>query len=122
MVSKKGAKKKGSEFEREIAAMLRHSGLDPKAQRMVLSGGAPGFLSDIKTDLPIHFELKRQEKTSFREWYEQASSQSSGTRIPVVVWRQSHDIPFAFLSFDAFMELLTWALKGGFNGKLPFSK
>ena len=118
----RSAKAKGSGFERDIARELRRTGLDKNAQRMVLSGGAPGFVSDIKTDLPIHFECKRQEKTKFREWFAQAEGDCSQIRIPVVVWRGSHDRPFVFFDFNDFLELLTYAVEGGYKGKLPFGK
>jgi hypothetical protein len=89
---------------------------------MVLSGGAFGLEGDIQTSLPIHIEAKRQETTKFQEWYRQSEESASKTKIPIVVWRENNGISFTFLKWNDFMEIMDFALKGGWAARLPFHK
>lgn len=114
-------KAKGSEFEREIAQDLRRAGLDKDARRMPMSGAIYGFESDIVTSLPISLECKRQETTKFQEWYAQAEK-CSKSKMPVVVWRENNGQPFAFLKWPDLLEIMSWALKGGWTQRLMFPK
>lgn len=79
-------KAKGSRLEKKFAQMLRETGLDPEAQRMVGSGAWFGFETDIKTTLPFAFEMKNQE--TFRMWpfWEQAERARKPFRDPVLVY------------------------------------
>lgn len=118
----KTKKQKGSGFEREVASSLRESGLDKTATRMVLSGAAFGLEGDIRTTLPIHIEAKRQEVTKFMEWYRQSEGSAAQTKIPVVVWRENNGQPFVFFKWNDLLELMTYAVKGGWTERLPFHK
>lgn len=115
-------KQKGSGFEREIAKSLRDAGLDGGATRMVLSGGAFGFPTDIRTSLPLAVEAKRQEKTKFQEWYAQSEEAAPGNKIPVVVWRENNGRPFVFLQWNDFLEICKFAVDGGWTDRLPLHK
>lgn len=110
-----GKRQKGSAFEREIAQMLREVGLDSTAQRMILSGGMGGFVSDIKTVLPLHIEAKRQEVTKFKEWYAQADGSKEKNKTPIVVWRENNGEPFVYLKFKDLLTILLLAKKGGWS-------
>ena len=110
-----GKRQKGSAFEREIAQMLREVGLDSTAQRMILSGGMGGFVSDIKTVLPLHIEAKRQEVTKFKEWYAQANGSKEKNKTPIVVWRENNGEPFVYLKFRDLLTILLLAKKGGWS-------
>lgn len=114
-------KKKGSEFELEIAKSIRDAELDKEARRMPLSGAIYGFESDIVTTLPISIECKRQETTKFQAWYEQAA-RCSRSKIPVVAWRENSGLPFAFLKWDDLLTIMHYALKGGWTERLAFPK
>lgn len=115
-------RKKGNDYEREIAQDLRLAGLDKNAKRMVLSGGAFGLEGDILTDLPIHIEAKRQEITKFQEWYRQSEGSASRVKIPIVVWRENNGISFTYLKWNDFMEIMKFAINGGWKARLPFHK
>ncbi len=121
-MNKHTKRKKGNDFEKELSSDIRAAGLDPKARRMVLSGGAFGLEGDIFTSLPIHFEAKRHETTKFKQWYAQAQSSASQTKIPVVVWKENDGIPFVFFEWQNFLALLLYAIKGGLTERLPFHK
>lgn len=118
----RGKKAKGSGYERELARDLRNAGLDKKATRMPLSGGAFGLEGDIQTNLPIHIEAKRQETTKFMEWYRQSEGSASKVKIPIVVWRENKGQSFTFLKWNDFMEIMKFAVDGGWKARLPFHK
>jgi hypothetical protein len=115
-------RQKGNSFELEIAKSLRDAGLDKEGKRMPLSGAMYGFESDVFTRLPISIECKRQETTKFSEWYRQAESEVSSSKMPVVVWRENNGQPFAFLKWSSLLEIMAYALQGGWIDKLPFGK
>lgn len=72
----RGAKAKGSAFERKIAEALRRSGLDPNAGRMPLSGADSHLKGDVRTELPYTIEAKCQERVQLWKWWEQAKEQA----------------------------------------------
>lgn len=93
MVSGRGAKAKGDNFEREIAAYLndRVEGLD--AYRTPLSGmrgGRETATPDISNTPLIAIECKRTETVSARKWMRQAV-EAAGGNAPVVITRQNRD-------------------------------
>lgn len=118
----KSPKAKGSKFEREIAKSLRDAGLDLYATRQILSGSAFGLPSDVKTSIPLAIEAKFQNNTSFKEWYKQAERQANKSKIPVVVWKENYGLPFVFLKWDDLLEIMNFALIGGWADRLPFHK
>ena len=84
MVSGRGAKAKGDNFEREIAAYLndRVEGLD--AYRTPLSGmrgGRETATPDISNTPLIAIECKRTETISARKWMRQAVEAAGATII-----------------------------------------
>lgn len=113
---------KGRELELRIAKDLRDAGLDRRASRMPRSGAIYGKEADISTSLPIKIEAKYHENWKVMDFYYQAQNHNSG-KMPVVVMDKT-DIshPMALLSLPDFIELLSYAIKGGFSGELPFSK
>jgi len=114
----RSAKAKGTRLEKEVAKILVDSGLDQYAMRMPLSGAIKGLKQDILTKLPLAIECKNQENTSFQEWYRQAENDNNigSNKIPVVVWSKNNlNRNFAFLDFQDLVNILYYALKGGFN-------
>lgn len=79
-------KQKGTRLEQKFAQMLRESGLDKEATRMVLSGGAFGFETDIRSHLPYAFEVKNQERVEIWKWWEQAERGRKAFKAPVLVF------------------------------------
>jgi len=114
----RSAKAKGTRLEKQVAKILVDSGLDKYAMRMPLSGAIKGLKQDILTKLPLAIECKNQETTSFHKWYRQAENDNNiGSRkIPVVVWSKNNlNRQFAYLDFQDFVNILYYALKGGFG-------
>ena len=111
----KNPKRKGSEFEYLIAKKILDAGLDDRARRTPMSGAIKGWSGDITTpNIPIHWELKKQETWSPIAYYNQALKERIGGRyIPVVVMGKNNIEPFTFLSFNDFLTILYYALKGG---------
>lgn len=82
-----GSKKaKGNRLERKVAEMYRHYDIDKKATRMPMSGAMNHFKGDIwkPNDYAYLDECKNSERVRLWEWWEQASEQASGARIPVL--------------------------------------
>lgn len=118
----KHPKAKGRALEVRIAKDIRDSGLDKEARRMVLSGGAFGFESDIKTTLPLKIECKNCEKWEPLEFFKQAEDKAF-SKTPVVIMSKNRlPQPLALLKWCDLLELIGWAIKGGWTGDLPFSK
>ncbi len=117
----KGIREKGKGFEREIAKTIRDAGLDKTSTRTPLSGGISWMKSDIQTTLPIAIECKAQETTKFQEWYRQAE-QASKSKIPVVVWKENYGQSFAFLKWQDLLEIMSYAVKGGWTERAEFHK
>lgn len=81
----KSRKEKGSRLERQFAQMLRESGLDSNARRMVMSGAIRDWKSDILTSLPFSFELKNQETWKPEAYMKQCIEGKKDHELPVVV-------------------------------------
>ena len=113
---------KGRDLELDIAKSLRDAGLDGDSKRTARSGAIYGLESDVFTRLPISIECKAQEKTKFAEWYAQAGNEVSKAKMPVVVWRETNGIPFAFLKWHDLIEIMAYAIKGGWTERLAFPK
>ncbi len=113
---------KGRELELDIAKSLRGAGLDGDSKRMKRSGAIYGLESDVFTRLPISIECKAQQTTKFQEWYAQARNEVSRSKMPVVVWREEFGQPFAFLKWQDLLEIMSFAIKGGWTKRLMFPK
>lgn len=110
-------KAKGVRLEKEFSKMLVDAGLDPHAQRMIMSGAVKGFDGDILTKLPIHVEAKNQETWKPLEYYRQAetSNPSPATKHNLVVMSKNREDIFVFFKASDYIEILAWAIKGGFG-------
>lgn len=113
---------KGRELETEIAKTLRDAGLDDDSKRMARSGAIYGLESDVFTRLPITIECKAQETTKFKEWYGQASTGVNTSKLPVVIWKENENVPFAFLKWSDLLEIMCFAIRGGWTQRLAFPK
>lgn len=99
-------KEKGSRLERKVAQKIRLSGLDKNASRMVLSGAAFGFETDIRTTLPFAFEVKNQETVKLWAFWEQAERGRKAFKPPVLVVGGNHRPQLAVMKFDDWLNLL----------------
>lgn len=100
------AKKKGKRLEHKVAAEIRRKGLDPRATRMPMSGGAPMLEGDIHTKLPYHFECKNQEAVRLWEFWEQARSQAHGGHQPVLVVSGNFRPVLCVVELDTLLNLM----------------
>lgn len=99
-------KAKGTRLEQRFAALIRHSGLDSTATRMVLSGAAFGFETDIKTTLPFAFECKNQEKVKLWEWWTQTERGRRPFKSPVLVVSGNFRPILSIMAAEDFINLL----------------
>lgn len=106
-ITAKGRRMKGKRFEREIAAMYRHHGIDKTAQPMPMSGAMEFHKGDIlkKEDLEFVDEAKNQETVKLWEWWEQATSQARGLQVPVLHIKRNLTEPVTVMSTDAYFQL-----------------
>jgi len=102
-----GKRQKGGRLERVISKMIRESGLDPQAKRSFQSGAHWSWKSDIYTSLPFSIESKNQERISkFWEWWEQAESQASAMKPPVLVHSANFRPVMVSMKFETFLDVL----------------
>lgn len=102
------SRRKGAEYEREIARELRIHGLD--ARRGQQYAGANGDPDVVSEDLAaFHLELKRREKyISAADLYEfmlQAVRDARDGEIPVVIHRIDREKSLATMRLDEWIEL-----------------
>jgi Holliday junction resolvase len=76
---------KGARGELEVAAIFRAAGFD--CDRVPNSGGLR-LKGDLYGDVPVHVEVKRQERIRMVEWVRQAADEC-GDATPVVIYRPS---------------------------------
>lgn len=99
-------KAKGARLEKRFAQLLREYKLDEQASRMVLSGAAWNFPTDIKTDLPFAFECKNQEKIRLWEFWEQTEKGRKPFKAPVLVVSGNYRPILCVLTAEDFLNLL----------------
>lgn len=117
MVKGRGAKAKGDQYERELAAYFTEVCGIP-CHRTPLSGGGRGeALPDITGTHGLAIEAKRHERMSVDEWMRQARK-NSGLDIPVVINRKSRQpLPesYVILHLQDFADLYrAWLTNQGF--------
>ena len=95
---------KGAAGEREVAAIFRAHGFDcdrvPNSGGLRLKGDLYGY------GLPIHVEVKRQERAQLWQWWEQASSEAGEGVQPVLAFRRNRSEWLAVVRLDDLVELL----------------
>lgn len=96
------SRRKGADYEREIARELREYGYD--ARRGQQFCGANGDADVVGLD-GIHLECKRTEKTDLYGWMAQAERDARYGEIPVVVHRKNNSKSLVIMRFDSFMRL-----------------
>jgi hypothetical protein len=97
---------KGTRGELEVAAIFRSLGFD--CDRVPNSGGLR-TKGDLHGSLPVHVEVKRQEKTKVWEWWQQATSEAPADKHPVVAFRRSRAPWLAVVELDFLVRLLVVA-------------
>jgi Holliday junction resolvase len=101
------AKRKGDNFERQVAALLSESlGLD--AQRVLLSGQRGE--GDIQGVPFVHIECKRQEQTRLSQWFDHEQHKANGKPL-VIVHKKSREPIMVTMILDDWIELFSKTLK-----------
>lgn len=106
-ITAKGRRLKGKKFEREIAALYRHHGIDDTAQPMPMSGGMAFHKGDLlkKKDNEFVDECKNQETVKLWEWWTQAQAQAKGLQKPVLHIRRNLTEPVTVISTDTYFQM-----------------
>ena len=114
----KNAKRKGGQFERDIAKKFqKRYGIELK--RTPQSGGfakksekADDYRGDItivdtKNMLLVHIECKNQKTWQLKQWLDQAESDCPEGRTPIVIFHQHNTSrDYVCLSLDCFFDLV----------------
>jgi hypothetical protein len=103
-----GKRIKGKRLEKKFAQLIRQYGLDDKAQRRAFSGAVSMVRGrgDILTKLPFSFECKLQEKIKIWEWWEQAESQATMAKPPVLVYSSNFRPIMITMKAETFLDIL----------------
>ena len=96
------SRRKGADYEREIARELRDYGY--KARRGQQFCGANGD-ADVVGLEGIHLECKRTEKTDLYGWMAQAERDAREGELPVVFHRKNNCKTLAIMSMESFMRM-----------------
>ena len=100
-----GRRNKGSNAEREVAAILQQYGWNNAHRGMVFY-----HESDIEDAIPgLHLEVKRQEQTRLRDWIKQSEEQKKAGEIATVIHRRNREPWYITMQFTDF---LTFIKKG----------
>lgn len=100
-------KAKGSRAERKVAEAYRRYDIDPKATRMPMSGAMAFHKGDVlkPNDYKYVDEVKCQERVQFWKFWEQAESQASLGRVPVLHITSNNRPILTVMELDTYMDL-----------------
>lgn len=99
-------KAKGTRLEKRFAQLIREKGLDDNATRMILSGAAFGFETDIRTSLPYAFECKNTEKLKLWQFWEQTERARKPFKTPVLVYSANFRPTMCILTAEDFLNMV----------------
>ena len=93
-------RRKGAQYEREVAARLRKSlGID--AMRSApLQAGDPTAAPDVQSIRGIWIEAKRRKKIAVASWVDKARSECPQEDIPLVIMREDAGESLVVVSLD----------------------
>lgn len=111
----RGARLKGSNFEREIANWLSEkTGIEFK-RGLAQSRGGGGEVADVTTTAqlpnPVHFELKRQIRCNIKAAYAQACEDSPENYFRVVITKEDRAPTLVTMELSQWVELFNEWLK-----------
>ena len=86
------AKRKGSGGERELAEILRRSGIRAYRNDQIYRSGHnnPDVMAEVN-NIPLHIEVKRVEKLNVSEAVNQAVRDAAKGALPVVAHRRNRE-------------------------------
>lgn len=110
-MTKINSKKKGKRGELEVTSLLKKFGFN--AHRSVQYCGATGDVADVVVEgLPLHIEVKRTERFSWKYYAQAVNDSKKSGDTPVVFYRQSYQPWMVMLSAEDFLELCKKLYKG----------
>lgn len=103
-------KRKGTGGERELAEILRRSGIRAYRNDQIFRGGKgnPDVSAEVY-GLPLHIEVKRVEKLNVSEAVKQAVNDAEDGSLPVVAHRRNREQWLITLPLELFLD----AIKNG---------
>lgn len=105
MAKKINSKHKGKIGELEIVNLLKKFGFN--ARRSVQYCGRTGDAPDVVVEgLPLHIEVKRTERFSWKYYTQAVNDSKASGKTPVVFYRQSYQPWMVLLSAEDFLELM----------------
>ena len=104
------SRRKGAEFERKIAGLLRDYGYEGRRGQQYC--GANGD-ADIVGLPGIHIEAKAVEKLNIYDAMNQSKKDARKDEIPVVIHKKNKRKILVTMEFENFMELYQAAEEGG---------
>lgn len=101
----KASRNKGKRGELEVANLLKKYGFD--AHRSVQYCGRTGDAPDVVVEgLPLHIEVKRTERFSWKYYAQAVNDSKASGKTPVVFYRPSYAPWMVILSAKDFLELM----------------
>lgn len=106
-LSAKGRREKGNKAERKVAELYRRYDIDKQATRMPMSGAMAWHKGDINkpNDYAYVDEVKCQETVKFWAWWEQAVSQATNGRIPLLHITANNRPILTVMTVETYMDL-----------------
>jgi hypothetical protein len=104
----RGARIKGAQFERDIANLLtEQTGVEFKRGLAQTRGGG-AEVADVTAPLlkvPVHFELKRQQRCNIKGAYAQALNDAPAAAVRVIVTKEDRSDTLVTMEFSQWLEL-----------------
>lgn len=108
------SKRKGAEFERQLASKLRTQYGYHDCRRTAQYCGNTGDAADIVGLPGIHIEAKHQETMRLYDWMAQAVRDAKCGRLPAVFHKKNHADILVTMRLDDWMKLYS-EYAAGFN-------
>lgn len=100
----RSSKRKGKIGELEVANLLKAAGYN--ARRSSQYCGNTGDAPDVRVEgLPLHIEVKRTERFSWKYYAQAVNDSKASGKTPVLFYRQSYAPWMVILSADDFLKL-----------------
>lgn len=96
------SRRKGADFERKLAGILRNYGYDTRRGQQYC--GANGN-ADVVGLPGIHIEAKAVERLNLYDAMAQSKHDAKGGEIPVVMHKKNHCNILVTMELDSFMEI-----------------
>lgn len=101
----RSSKRKGKNGELEVANLLKKFGYN--ARRSSQYCGNTGDAPDVRVEgLPLHIEVKRTERFSWKYYTQAVNDSKASGETPVIFYRRSYAPWMVILSAEDFLQLM----------------